>query len=217
MALRIHRGGRFRRWLGARFGGDEVLGDRLWRRILHLFGAAVLAYYVLPVGFFLVLPKEDVLLLALAAVLVLEGLRHAAGLELPTVRPYEEHRIASFVFYAIALVGTVLLFPVPIAAAVVLGTSLVDPLAGELRGAPRLARLYPVVPLAAYALLAWTGLALIGGWPVLLSAGLAVLSAPIAIAVERPKLPWVDDDLAMMFVPALALYAIGSVALGLPG
>ena len=217
MELRLHRGGRFRRWLGARFGGDAVLGDRLWRRFLHLFGAGVLVYFVLPDGFFVVLPKEVVLLLALAAVLVLEGLRHVAGLELPTVRPYEAHRVGSYVFYAVALVGAVLLFPRPIAAAVVLGTSLVDPLAGELRGAPRLSRLYPAVPLVAYAVLAWVGLALVGDWPALPALGLAVLLAPIAVAVERPKLPWVDDDLAMTFVPALVLYGLGVVVLGLPG
>lgn len=212
----LPRAPRFRRWLGSRFGGDEVLGDRVWRRCLHLVGAAAVGYYALPTQFFVVLSKEDVLLLALTAVLVLEGLRHGAGIDLPTIRPYEQHRIGSYVFYALALTVALLAFPVPIGAAVILGTAGVDPLAGELRTARRFARLYPAVPLAAYGLLAFAGLAGIGSWPLLPSLGLAVLAAPIALAAERPKIPWVDDDLVMTLAPALALFAVGGLVLGLP-
>jgi len=216
MDLRLHRHGRFRRWLGEALGGDEELGDRAWRRILHLTGALVLVYYAVPVNFFVIAPKSDILLSALAAVLVLEALRHGAGLELPTIRPYEAHRVASFVFYSLALVLAVLLFPVPIAAAVVLGTSVVDPIAGELRIRSNSLPLTVGVPLGAYGMLAFVGLAAIGGWPAGLSAVLAVAAAGIAVAAERPKWPWVDDDLAMTLVPALFLYGAGVLALGLP-
>ncbi|MCI4373285.1 MAG: hypothetical protein L3K02_06560, partial [Thermoplasmata archaeon] len=194
MTLRLHRRGRFRAWLGMRLGGDVELGDRVWRRVLHGLCAAVLLYYLIPDGFFIVAPKEEVLIAALALVLGLEALRHLAGLELPTIRPYEQRRVASFAFFAVAIVLAVLLFPVPIAAAVVLGTALVDPLAGEMRVAEfRRAALWGV-PIVAYAGLAFAGLALVGRWPVLDSLGLAVLAAPIAVAVERPKSRWVDDD-----------------------
>ena len=216
MEAELARTPRFRRWLGMRLGGDEVLGDRVWRRCLHAAGVAALLYLVLPTDFFVVLPKEYVLLLTLAAVLLLEGLRHSVGVTLPTLRAYEQHRVGSYVFYAIALTGALLLFPAPIAAAVILGTALIDPLAGELRLSVRYARLYPAVPWAAYGVLATSALRAFGGWPLLPSVGLAVLAAVIAIAVERPKIPWIDDDLAMTFAPALALFAIGSLALGLP-
>ena len=216
MELRLHRHGRFRRWLGARFGGDEALGDRLWRRILHGLGAAVLVYGPLPNDVFVVAPKIDLLLLALAAVLLLELLRHVAGLRLPTIRPYEERRVGSYALYAISLVGAVLLFPFPVAAAAVLGVALIDPLAGELRAPGRLRRLYPGVPLAAYAALAFVGLAVLGAWPIVPSALLALVAAPIAVAVEYPKRSWWDDDVTMTFVPAVLLYALGVVLLGLP-
>jgi hypothetical protein len=215
MDLRLHRRGRFRRWLGARFGHDEAWGDRLWRRIVHTVGAAVLLYYVFPNNFFIVAPKEYVLLAALAAALVLEGLRHAAGLELPTIRPYEERRIASFVWYSLALVGAILLFPFPIAVTVVLGTAFVDPLAGGLRESERRRRLYPAVPFALYAVLALIGLGAIGGWPFLLAIPLALVAAAVALAAEYPKIPWVDDDLAMTFAPALVLYGVGVLLLRL--
>jgi dolichol kinase len=216
MPPRLHTGGRFRAWLGRRLGGDEELGDRAWRRIIHGAGALVLAYYLVPTDFFVVAPKEYVLLAVLGVALLLELLRHVAGLQLPTIRPYEEHRVASFVFYAVALAGAILLFPLPIAAAVILGVAWVDPLVGELRlrGA-RGAYLWGV-PVVAYFLLAVVGMAVLGGWPLVDTLGLAVLAALLGVASERPKLPWLDDDLAMTFVPALALYGVGVVWLGLP-
>jgi len=216
MDLRLHGHGRFRRWLGARFGRDEAWGDRLWRRIVHAVGATVLLYYVVPNNFFVVVPKEEVLLGALAAAVVLEVLRHAVGLQLPTIRPYEEHRIASFVFYAIALAGAILLFPQPIAVAVVLGTAFVDPIAGGLRESERARRLYPYLPFAVYSGLAFVGLSLLGGWSTLLAVPLAFLAAGVGLAAEYPKIPWVDDDLAMTFAPALVLYGVGVLALRLP-
>jgi hypothetical protein len=217
MDLRLHRHGRFRRWLGARLGVGEEGGDRLWRRIVHALGALVLVYYVVPTGFFVIVPKEEVLLLALAVALALEALRHLAGLELPTIRPYEQHRIASFAFYAIALVGAILLFPRPVAAAVILGTALVDPLVGELRGSSRYRGLYPSVPFVLYVALAFAGLALIGSWPALDALALAVVTAAVGLASEYPKTAWVDDDLAMTFVPALVVTGLGVLVFGLPG
>jgi len=216
MGLRLHGRGRFRRWLGARFGHDEAWGDRLWRRLVHATGSTVLLYYVVPGNFFVVAPKQDVLLGALAAALLLEALRHTVGLELPTIRPYEEHRIASFVFYAIALAGAILLFPLPIAVAVVLGTAFVDPIAGGLRESESMRRLYPYLPFGVYAGLAFVGLGIIGRWSVGWAVPLALLAAAIGLAAEYPKSRWVDDDLAMTFAPALVLYGVGVIALQLP-
>ncbi len=216
MALRLHRHGRFRRWLGHALGGDEALGDRAWRRIMHACGAAILVYYAVPVDFFVVAPKEDILLAALAAMLVVEVLRHAAGLELPTLRAYERRRVASFVFFSVALVLAVLLFPMPIGAAIILGTALVDPIAGELREQSSSRLLWVGLPILAYALLAFVGMVAIGNWPAGTAALLAAGVAPVAIAVEWPKYPWADDDLVMTVVPGLVLYGVGVVALGLP-
>jgi len=217
MELRLHRQGRFRAWLGRALGGDEELGDRAWRRVLHVSGALVLVYYAFPTNFFVIAPKADILLALLAAVIVLETLRHVAGLELPTIRTYETRRVASFVFYSLALVLAVLLFPLPIAAAVVLGTAVVDPIAGELRIRSESLVLSVGIPIGAYGMLAFVGLAAIGGWPPGESAVLAAGAAVLAVLAERPKLPWVDDDLWMTLVPALFLYAAGVLALGLPG
>jgi len=180
-------------------------------------GAAILIYYYLPTDFFLVAPKVAVLLAALAAVVLIEILRHTAGLELPTIRPYESRRIGSFVFYSLALVVAVLFFPLAVGAAVVLGPAWVDPLAGELRRVSTSIPLTVGVPLVTYELLAVVGLVGFGGWPWAPAVGLAAGAAVIAVAAERPKWPWVDDDLAMMILPAVFLFVTGVVLLGLPG
>ena len=158
MPPRLHTGGRFRAWLGRRLGGDDELGDRAWRRILHGVGALVLIYYLVPTDFFVIAPKVDILLAVLFVAILLEVLRHAAGLQLPTIRPYEEHRVASFIFYAIALAGVILLFPVPIAAAVILGVAIVDPVAGELRQRKVSDAVMWTVPIVVYIPLAWVGM-----------------------------------------------------------
>jgi len=216
MDLRLHRGGKFRTWLGSRLGGDFALGDRVWRRTLHVVAAVALVYYALPTGFFVIAPKEYVLLAALAAVLVVEVLRHAVGLELPTIRPYEVGRVGSFAIFGTAIVIAILLFPLPIGCAAVLGTAIADPLAGELRTSSRFRHVDVLVPFGAYTFLAFVGLALLGRWPAIPSVGLALLAAAIAIAVERPKVWWYDDDFAMTLVPAVVLYLLAVGLFGFP-
>ena len=209
--------GRFRRRLAQLLGRPELEGDRLWRRLLHVAGAFVLVYDLLPRGFFVVLTNEEVLLLALAAVLLLEAVRLTRGLALPTLRPYEARRPASFAFYAVALVVAVLLFPEPIAVAVVLGTALVDPLVGELRGRRPEGGVNPAVPLGVYFALAFGAFVAVGRWPLGDAAALAVLAAGLGVGAERLRYRWLDDDLTMTLVPACALWVVGIFVLGLPG
>ncbi len=220
MARRLHTGGKTRAWLGRRFGGDERLGDRIWRRCLHLGGVVVLIVYVVPRDFFVVLPTEGVLLLALAAVLVLEFLRRRAGVELPTIRPHEEHRVASYAYFAVGLSLAVLIFPKPVAVAAVLGAVLVDPLMGELRAAG-LAR--PSVTLAgvgAYVAVVVPTLLLLGAWPLEFALAAGIALGLVGALVEGPAsvLP-IDDDLAMPLLPGLvaaAPYWIATGAIHLP-
>ena len=176
----------------------------------------MLVYFLVPVQFFVVAPKWVILLAALAAVGVLELLRLGAGVELPTIRAYESGRPASYLFYATALAVAVLLFPEPIAVAVVLGTAFVDPLAGELRASRTWSRGPPVIPFVAYAVLAIAALLLVGRWPALAAVTLGLLAAAIGVTVERWRFRWLDDDLTMTVVPAVVLYAVGVVGWGLP-
>jgi hypothetical protein len=203
--VRLHRGGKTREWLGVQLGGDYELGDRAYRRVLHMLGGLAVVYLVLPSDVFVVVSKEDVLLAALAIVLALEALRHLAHWELPTIRPYESHRIASFAFYAIALVAALLLFPRPIAAAVILGTAFIDPLLGELRLRSDRFASTAVPGGVAYAAIAFVAMGAFGGGWTVPVAGLALLAAVLAVAAEWPTWGPLDDDLAMTLVPGAVL------------
>jgi hypothetical protein len=208
VTLKLHTGGRLRRWIGARLGGDFELGDRVYRRILHCLGALVLLYFALPQILIAWFTTEMLLLIALGLVLVLELLRWVVGVELPSIRSYEKARIASYTFYAVALVAAVLLFPLPIALVVVLGTAFIDPLIGEVRRSSRWRSTYPWFPGAVYVLLGTGALIAVTHWPAFAAVTFAGIAAVIALVAERPKIPELDDDLAMTLVPALVLAAL---------
>ncbi len=206
MAVRLHRGGRTRAWLGRQLGGDAELGDRAWRRVLHFAGAVVLVLFVLPRDVFGVLPTDTVLLIALAAVLVLEALRRTAGWELPTIRAHEQGRVASYAYFAIGLSAAALLFPRTAAVIAILGAATIDPLLGELRARGLPTRRAAAIGLVVYAGMAVALLAVLGGWTVPDALAGGVLAGAVAIAVEGPGalLP-LDDDLAMPLLPGLLL------------
>ena len=203
--MRLHRGGRWRTWLGARLGGDVALGDRAWRRCLHAGAGLVLLYYLAPPRLLVVLTNAEALVLGLLVVLAVEAGRWVAGVELPTLRPHEEHRPASFAYFAVGLVLAILVFPEPVALAVGLGAALVDPLIGELRLTLARRRWYPAVPFAAYAVLAAAAFRGVGGWSPTASVLLALVAAAVGVSVERPRVPYLDDDLTMVVVPGAVL------------
>ncbi|MCI4368011.1 MAG: hypothetical protein L3K09_00390 [Thermoplasmata archaeon] len=216
MPARLHTGGRYRRWLGEHLAGDPELGDRLWRRLMHCAGALVLVYFLLPVGFFRVVSNEVVLFAALAVVLSLEGLRHVAHLEIPTVLPRERDKVASFAFYAIALVATVVLFDRPVATFAVIGAAFLDPVIGEMRRSARWRPAYPALPLAAYGAIAFAALLFVGRFSAPGAIVLAVPAAVVAILAEGPRMGRLDDDLAMTIAPALFAAAMLFLFPGLP-
>ncbi|MGI0052992.1 MAG: hypothetical protein ACREC5_04125 [Thermoplasmata archaeon] len=205
MPLRLHRGGRLRSWLGSRLGGDFELGDRIWRRALHVGGLIALLYYVVPAPLVPGIPNPDLLLAVLAAVLLAEAGRLRAGVEMPTIRPGETGRVASFVYFAVAIVLVILLAPRAIAVVAIVGTALVDPLLGELRRAGFHGWASGVGGWAAYTVLAVGILGGLARWPgaEVLAAGAA--AAAVAVLAERPKIWYVDDDLLMTLAPAALL------------
>ncbi len=205
MTLRLHRGGILRRWIGARLGGGFELGDRVLRRALHVAGAGALVYYLLPDPLLRGVSNAELLLALLAGLLALEAARLLARLEVPTLRAGEEGRVASYAYFAVAIVIALLLFPRPIAAVAIAGTALVDPLLGELRewrpgvGPVRL------LPWAVYVGLAVGLLRLLTAWPLAEILPLAAAAAAVAIAAELPKMRYLDDDLLMTLAPAVFL------------
>jgi len=91
---------------------------------------------------------------------------------------------------------------------VILVCAVVDPILGEFRRSAEWASWGPGVGAAAGLVLGAS--VLYGGTDLTLPAqlGLAALAAGVAVAVERPQIPWIDDDLVMTLVPAVVLWAV---------
>ncbi|MHB8351166.1 MAG: hypothetical protein ACYDFT_00480 [Thermoplasmata archaeon] len=210
MPLRLHRGGILRRWIGARLGGDFELGDRVLRRGLHAFAAIALVYYLLPTPLLPGVSNALLLLVVLGAVLGIEAGRHLIGIEVPTLRDVESRRVASYAYFAVAIVAALLLFPRPIASVVIVGTAFVDPLLGELRLGGQGGRWMPLGPWALYGGLAVLILRVLTGWPLPEVILLGLAAATGAIAAEMAKNQYLDDDLLMTLVPALVLYVLAA-------
>ncbi|MCI4363234.1 MAG: hypothetical protein L3K13_02895 [Thermoplasmata archaeon] len=204
--------GRFRRWLGLHLAGDPSAGDRLFRRGLHLITSLGLVYYLLPVTILPGFSRALLLLAGYAVVVALEAFRLGGWLQLPSMRPHEEGRPASYLYFATAVVAVLLLVPEPFAVAAILGTALVDPLIGELKGSTRWRSLYPVAPLVLYVGLALPCLLLLGGTRWELAVPFAAAAALVAVAVESPKHRHLDDDLLMTILPALTLWGLAALA-----
>jgi len=195
---------------------QQVEFDPHWfRRAFHAFGAAFVAYYLLPsegtVGLF-----RDVLPLAIFAGAVGLELYRMSG-RVPTeaffgLREYERRRVSGYVYFGFSVLLLVYLFPQPIAVACILAAAIGDPIVGEFRRAN-----LPAASVVAGSAFVLGVFLLIDFHPLL-----AVFGTALMIVAERVKIRWLDDDFLMPMLPAAALYAItasglfAALGIGLP-
>jgi hypothetical protein len=140
-----------------------------------------------------------------SAIMLFEAFRLWKGITFMGLRPHEKDQIASFAWAAAGITAVLWLCPHDIATAALIGMALVDPLAGELR----LARVHDGMTISS-TLLIYFGLCIASllAWDMrsaLVSLLLAAVAAPLAIASERVKIRYVDDDFLMSVVPAAAM------------
>lgn len=163
-------------------------------------------YYALPVNLpFLGIHRWSVVVAFFSAIMLFEAFRLWKGITFMGLRPHEKDQIASFAWAAAGITAVLWLCPHDIATAALIGMALVDPLAGELR----LARVHDGMTISS-TLLIYFGLCIASllAWDMrsaLVSLLLAAVAAPLAIASERVKIRYVDDDFLMSVVPAAAM------------
>jgi hypothetical protein len=176
------------------------------RRGAHASMALAPLYYALPVNLpFLGIHRWSVVVAFFSAIMVFEAFRLWKGITFMGLRPHEKDQIASFAWAAAGITAVLWLCPHDIASVALIGMALVDPLAGELR----LAGVHDRVTLAS-TLLIYFGLciAVLLVWDMrsaLESLLLSVVAAFLAVASERIKTPYIDDDFLMSVVPAAAM------------
>lgn len=182
-----------------------------FRRIFHVVSPVFLAYYLIPENVTPNITRLSLAILFIGTAACIEIARIALGVKLFGMRPYEGQRVSA---YAQGLLGlTIGIFLVPvfvvperlaegIVVPVFFGMAWIDPL----RSICRKKRWPVVLAIAAYAVLFFATQSLVGGIPSWTARIVyAAVATTVAMAVEGPRIPQVDDDLMMQILPMAAL------------
>lgn len=182
--------------------------DAHWyRRVFHAFGASFLFYYMLPdidlinsLKFWI--PPVIVVIAILLEMLRLKGKissDHFFGL-----RMYEQKRIGSYVFFAIAILILLRFFPQHISIPCILCACIGDPIIGEIRQRLSMKHVYVFGFLICmfFFMITWYKVdvriviiaSIVGGFG--------------AVFGETKKFWWLDDDFMIQMVPAILLFIL---------
>ena len=172
-----------------------MFDEKIYRRFNHTVAACFVIYFLFPQK---IMGLERIYLVILLWIIILgiEYLRLNKNLNLFGMRDYESDRVAGFVWFAS---GTFIIlgfyemgaFPQSLAIATIIMAAYTDPVIGEVNhklGDRWGLGIGFVCSFAIYQLI--VGVIFY-----------SVLGGLIAVLVERPKLKWFDDDLAMQILP----------------
>ena len=176
-----------------------MFDEKIYRRFNHTVAACFVIYFLFPQK---IMGLERIYLVILLWIIILgiEYLRLNKNLNLFGMRDYESDRVAGFVWFAS---GTFIIlgfyemgaFPQSLAVATIIMAAYTDPVIGEVNhklGDRWGLGIGFVCSFAIYQLI--VGVIFY-----------SVLGGLIAVLVERPKLRWFDDDLAMQIFPITIL------------
>ena len=178
----------------------------LLRRLVHLCTPLFLVYYWLPEPLWPGgLTREEALVIFLVVILIVEYVRLRMRWRIIGTRDYEYHRLSAAAWAALGMTIAFLFFPFQLAAPVLIGMAVVDPLCGELRF--HKSKLYPGLPVIVYFFLVLTvlSLAITLDYRAVIAAALAT---PVAIFLEKQRWRWLDDDFSMIVGPLLVMAAV---------
>ncbi len=116
------------------------------------------------------------------------------------MREYEANQVSAAAWAGVALTTTFLFFPLELAAPALVGMAIVDPLISIIRRT----RMYPIVPIIIYFLIALVLMSALLEPSLKIAVGSAIASI-IAVAAEYPKSSLVDDDFLMIVAPLVGL------------
>jgi hypothetical protein len=174
-----------------------------FRRIFHVLSPVFLSYYLLPDQIAPNLTKLSLAILFVGTAGCIEIARIALGIRLFGMRPYEGQRVSAYAQGLLGLVIGIFVVQDPrIVVPVFLGMAWIDPLRSIARK-----RRWPVaLPIAAYAILFFVAQTLIPGIPSVTARVMyAAIATTVAMAMEGPRIPQIDDDLSMQLLPLAAL------------
>ena len=182
--------------------------DAHWyRRVFHAFGASFLFYYMLPnVEWINILkywiPPTIVVIAIILEILRLNG--KISGDHFFGLRMYEQKRVGSYVFFAVAILILLRFFPQHIAIPCILCACLGDPIMGEIRHRFSMKYVYVFGFLVClfFFMIAWYKIDI----RIMIIA--SVIGGFGAVVGETKKFWWLDDDFMIQMVPAILLIII---------
>jgi hypothetical protein len=176
-----------------------MFDEKIYRRFNHTVAACFVIYFLFPQEI-LGLERIYLVILLWTIILGIEYLRLNKNLNMFGMRDYESDRVAGFVWFAS---GTFIIlgfyemgaFPQSLAIATIIMAAYTDPVIGEANH--KLGDRWGV------------GIGFVCSFAIYqLIIGVifySILGGLIAVLVERPKLKWFDDDLAMQIFPITIL------------
>ena len=184
---------------------------RLFRRGFHSLSSLFVVYYWLPDYIpELQLTRNQVAWLGISLLLAFEAYRIHRGWLFFGLRDYEKRWIAGYFWGALGYVIALVFFEQRFAMITILGTTLVDPVLGEMRTTAA-KRWTPAVGFALWMAVASMCIFAVGlttPWV------LVPVGAAVAVGAESIKVKRLDDNLVMNLAPLLCLTALAA-ALGL--
>lgn len=174
-----------------------------FRRLFHVISPVFLSYYILPDSITPNITRLSLAILFIGTAACIEIARIALAVKLFGMRPYEGQRVSAYAQGLLGLtIGIFLVVDPRIVVPVFLGMAWIDPF----RSLARKKRWTIAIPTAAYAVLFFVAITLVGGTLGLVARLiLTAIATTVAMAVEGPRIPQLDDDLTMQVFPFAAL------------
>jgi len=198
--------GEYQTELLERLNAIEV--DAHWfRRAFHTFAASFLFYYLLPDQSWIQIVKIAIPIAVVAFMVLIEYHRLQGSIDHQRffgLRAYEKRRPASYLYFGIALLFLLLLFPQQIAIPCILCASFTDPLIGESRYYLRKKKAYLIGFLMSMIFFALTWYQ--ADWWIIIM--ISFVGAAGAVVGEATKLRFIDDDFLIQMLPALLILVL---------
>ncbi len=180
----------------------------IFRRAFHIASPVFLSYFILPDYVTPNITRLSLAVLFIGTASCIEIARIALGIRLFGMRPYEGQRVSAYAQGLLGLAFGIFVIQDPrIVVPVFFGMAWIDPLAAFCRKRAQ----SPLLPVAGY-FVTFAAISLLlesfSPWYTILYGAAATC---LAMLVEGPRIPQVDDDLLMQVVPMVVLFALLSV------
>ncbi len=177
----------------------------VFRRAFHIASPVFLSYYLLPDLITPNITRLGLAILFIGTAGCIEIARIALGIRLFGMRPYEGQRVSAYAQGLLGLAfGIFVIQDARIVVPVFLGMAWIDPLAAFCRRHGQ----SPLIPVAAYFVTFGAASEVLGSFAPAYTLLYAAVATALAMLVEGPRIPQVDDDLLMQVVPMVVLYAV---------